>query len=414
MTPLALLTLAAFTSITPANAHVDLGATPGVDARKAYAAELAGDAAGRTSLLADEGSSGFVKGKFTLSDGGPNTLMIGGFIQSRYQANFRDTASSDSDYTGGFQINRARLKFNGSVWDKAFTYNILTELVSSSGSATLLDAEAKYTFENKVYVRAGQFKPMFNREELISDVYQLTAERSTTNSVFSLTRTQGAGVGWSGSQFRAAADIHDGGKALNTEFDSSKEADFAITARADWMYAGDNFKRYDDFTSWRGASYTGMIGAALDWETFGDTGGGAADKEVLGATIDASMEGDGWNAFAAFIYRNTSPDAGEDVTDYGLLAQAGVFVTDQTELFARYDGIFPDDASGPDNFNVVTAGSNYYLSPQSHAAKLTGDVVWYLDAESESALVPTSTNLNLLPDTEGDQVAVRLQLIVLF
>ena len=138
MTPLALLTLAAFTSITPANAHVDLGATPGVDARKAYAAELAGDAAGRTSLLADEGSSGFVKGKFTLSDGGPNTLMIGGFIQSRYQANFRDTASSDSDYTGGFQINRARLKFNGSVWDKAFTYNILTELVSSSGSATLL------------------------------------------------------------------------------------------------------------------------------------------------------------------------------------------------------------------------------------------------------------------------------------
>jgi hypothetical protein len=412
MTPIALLTLAAMTSVTPSDARVDL--TPTADSRQAYAAELAGDASGRTSLLADGDSSGFVKGKFTLSDGGANTLMIGGFIQSRYQANFRDTGNSDSDYTGGFQVNRARLKFNGSVWDKAFTYNILTELVSSTGSATLLDAEAKYTFENKVFVRAGQFKPMFNREELVSDVYQLTAERSTTNSVFSLTRSQGAGVGWSGSQFRAAADIHDGGKALNTDFDSSKEADFAITARADWMYAGDNFKRFDDFTSWRGSSYTGMISAALDWETFGDTGGGAADKEVFGATADTSLEGDGWNAFLSFIYRNTSPDAGSDVSDYGLLAQAGVFVTDQTEVFARYDGIFPDDSSGPDNFNVATAGANYYLSPQSHAAKLTGDVVWYFDAEADSALVPTSTNLNLLPDTEGDQVAVRLQLLVLF
>ena len=412
MTPVALLTLAALASLTPAEARVDLA--PVADGGQAYAAELAGDAAGRTSLLADGGSSGFVKGKFTLSDGGANTLMIGGFIQSRYQANFRDTGNSDSDYTGGFQVNRARLRFNGSVWDKAFTYNILTELASSSGTATLLDAEARYTFENNVYVRAGQFKPMFNREELVGDIHQLPVERSTTNSVFSLTRSQGAGVGWSGSQFRAAADIHDGGKALNTEFDSSKEADVAITARADWMYAGDNFKRFDDFTSWRGSSYAGMIGAALDWETFGDTGGGAADKEVFGATVDASMEGDGWNAFAAFIYRTTSPDAGSDVTDYGLLAQAGVFVTDQTEVFARYDGIFPDDSSGPDNFNVATAGANYYLSPQSHAAKLTGDVVWYFDAEADSALVPTSTNLNLLPDTEGDQVAVRLQLLVLF
>ena len=282
MTPIALLTLAAFTSLTPTDARIDL--TPAADGRQAYAAELAGDAAGRTSLLADGDSSGFVKGKFTLSDGGANTLIIGGFIQSRYQANFRDTGNSDSDYTGGFQVNRARLKFNGSVWDKAFTYNILTELSTAAGSATLLDAEAKYTFENKVYVRAGQFKPMFNREELVSDIYQLTAERSTTNSVFSLTRSQGVGLGWSGSQFRAAADIHDGGKALNTDFDSSKEADFAITARADWMYAGDNFKRFDDFTSWRGSGYTGMISAALDWETCGDTGGGGGMDHFRSAT----------------------------------------------------------------------------------------------------------------------------------
>jgi hypothetical protein len=416
MTPSALMTLAALTWVIPSHARVDLASSCIADARQAHAAELMADASSRTSPLEDDGgSSGFVKGRFTLGDGSANTLMVGGLVQNRFMANFRDRPGTDSDYTGGFQIARARLRFNGSVWDKAFTYNILTELVSSTGSAALLDAEARYTFENRVYVRAGQFKPMFNREELVNDVYQLTAERSTVNSVFSMSRSQGAGVGWTGSQCRVAADIHDGAKALNTDFDGNKEADFAITARGDWMFAGDNFKRFDDFTSFRGSAFSGMIGGALDWETFGDTGGGAPDKEVFGATVDASLEGDGWNVFAAFIYRDSAPAAGPDTSDYGFVAQAGFFVTDQTELFARYDGVFPADASGPDNFNAVTAGANYFLSPQSHAAKLTGDIVWYVDAEADSAIIPApSTNLNLLTDTEGDQVAVRLQLQVLF
>ncbi|MCX5688818.1 MAG: porin, partial [Planctomycetota bacterium] len=357
----------------------------------------------------------FINGKFTLSDGNTNTLNIGGFMQNRYFANVRDTATDSEDFTHGFQISRARLKFNGSIWDKKFTYNIMTELSTSTGSATLLDAEGRYTFDNKMYIRAGQFKPMFNREENVIDINQLTVERSLVNSVFSLSRAQGIGFGWGGEKVRVAADIHDGGSSLNTAFDSSKEADFAITSRVDWMFAGDNFKRFDDFTSFKGSGYAGMLGAAIDWETYGDTGGGAASRDILGATVDAMVEGNGWNAFVGALYRTTSPDAADDVTDWGLIAQLGVFVTEQTELFARYDVVMPDDSDGPDDFSTFTVGANYYVSPQSHAVKVTGDVVYFPDAEANSALIPApARNANLLTDTEGDQFGVRLQLQVVF
>jgi len=383
--------------------------------QRAYEAELLSDAGDRSLLLEDAATSGFIKGKFTLSDGGPNTLNIGGFMQNRYFANVRDNAGDNQDFTHGFQTSRARLRFSGTIWDKKFTYNVMTELASTTGTATLLDAEARYTFENKMYLRAGQYKALFNREELVADMYQLAVERSITNSVFALTRTQGVGFGWTGEKVRFGADIHDGGGNLNTAFDSNKEADFAVTSRVDWLWSGDSFKRFDDFASFKEGEYTGMLGAAIDWETYGDTGGGAPDKDILGATIDASMEGNGWNLFAGGIYRNTTQTAGADVTDYALFIQGGFFVTEQCELFARYDIILPDDADGPDDFSSYTFGCNYYVSPKSHAVKLTGDVVYYPDAEADSALVPApARNANLLTDTEGDQFALRLQLQVLF
>jgi hypothetical protein len=415
MTTLAFLTLASITSsgVTPASLDVTPAAV--TDSHAAYEAELLGDAAEHSSLLADGSTSGFIKGKFTLSDGNANTLNIGGFMQTRYLANFRDRPGSDDDFTHGFQAARARLRFTGSIWEKNFTYSIMTEMATTTGTATLLDAEARYTYDNKVYVRAGQFKPLFLREELVYDPLQLTIDRTVTNAVFTMTRSQGAGLGWAGEQVRVGADLHDGAKNLNTPFASSSEADYAITARADWMFAGDSFKRFDDMTSWKGSAFTGMLGSALDWESYGHTGGGATKQDIFGATVDLTLEGDGWNALVAGVYRNTSPNAGSDVSDWGMIAQAGFFVTDQLELFGRYDGVFPDTADGPDNFNTLTAGANYYLSPQSQAARLTGDVVWYLDAEADSAIIPApSTIIDLLNDTEGNQYGVRLQLQVLF
>jgi hypothetical protein len=79
--------------------------------------------------------------------------------------------------------------------------------------------------------------------------------------------------------------------------------------------------------------------------------------------------------------------------------QAGIFVTDQVELFGRWDGIFWDsdllntDGESADDSHFLTAGVNYYLSSESHAAKFSLNGVYAfnstvepLDADDNSVL----------------------------
>src|SRR5262245_31260684 len=70
---------------------------------RAYQAELLADAATRTSGL-QGASSGYNNGKFSITDGGANTLNIGGYVQARYLMNFRDDQPNNEDFTNGFQI----------------------------------------------------------------------------------------------------------------------------------------------------------------------------------------------------------------------------------------------------------------------------------------------------------------------
>jgi hypothetical protein len=390
-----------------ANAQADAQAT---DTSRAFQAELIADAASHTSMAADAGSgAGWANGKFFITDGGANTLNIDGYIQTRYLMNFRKDQPSHQDFTEGFQMRRTRLIFGGTIWDKHLTYLIQPEFSRSTGNFVLMDAYAKYTWDNGFYARAGQYKLPFLREELVSDTYLLAVDRSAVNATFTQNRSQGAGVGYSDKQFRVMADVSDGFNTLNTDFDSATEADYALTGRGEWMFAGDEFKRFDDATSWKGAGFAGMLGAAAHYQDGGHTGF-TVDRSFFSATADLSLEGDGWNAFVEGVYRNTKVPAGT-TNDYGIVVQGGVFVADQLEVFARYDVIIPDVG---DNFNTVTAGVNYYVSPQSHAAKFTGDVVYYINKTTNTPILgATNTGIDLLP-ADSSQVAVRLQMQVLF
>src|SRR5262245_29965327 len=91
---------------TSALAQLDQPAT--LELSRAYQAELLSDAATRTSEL-QGASSGYNNGKFSITDGGNNTLNIGGYIQARYLMNFRDGQPNNEDFTEGFQLRRTRL-----------------------------------------------------------------------------------------------------------------------------------------------------------------------------------------------------------------------------------------------------------------------------------------------------------------
>lgn len=393
-----------------------LAQSTGLDESRAYQAEMLADAQGRTSLL-QGGTSGYDGQFFMASADGNYRLNVGGQIQFQYVWNNRDDdGADDEENTIGFRNRRVRLNFGGNLFNPDFTYYIQGGFsdVGEEGSFALLDAFGKYEFENGWMLRFGQFKLPLMREELVSSKYQLTVDRSIFNSVFGQGRSQGLEIGTETDAFRFAASFSDGLGTANTDFTSGFEADYALTARAEWKFAG-QWEQFDDFTSWTNSDYAGMIGGAIHWQDGGETAG-TSETEVFQYTIDASVEGNGWNLFGAFAGRHADMDTagGDDEADvFGFLVQGGIFVAPQTELFARYDIVIPDDDTDGDNFSTITAGVNYYFIERSHAAKFTADFSYFID-EQDNAFVAPNSAAGLLPSDDDGQWAIRLQMQVLF
>lgn len=167
-----------------------------------------------------------------------------------------------------------------------------------------------------------------------------------------------------------------------------------------------------------------MVGGAFHWQHMGDTAafsGGVpaavADTDMVSYTVDLSIEGGGWNAFAAFVGRRIDTEGSSALDDFGAVVQGGYFFTERTEGFARWDAVFPDDdrAADDDDFHTLTAGLNHYFIEASHAAKLTVDVQVYLDDQAgSSSVVSSQSGLGTLPSSESGQIAVRVQMQLLF
>jgi hypothetical protein len=343
------------------------------------------------------------------------TMKVGGLIQFRYHANWRSdgtatqpagTISKDDDFTSGFASGKTKLWVKGNAAEN-LEYGIQGDFATSGGSFALDDAFFRYVFSDGFAVKAGQFKLPILREENISDAYQLAAQRSIVNNVFTQGRSQGVQAEFTSDAFSAMVAFSDGIRSRNTDWNSSAESDWALTGRLNYVISGDA-KRFDDFTSGKGESYASMVGAAIHYQGGQDTGDGndaganTATANFLLYTIDAQVEGDGWNAFAAFVGSNTDPEAAgdESTSAYGLLVQAGVFVDNSWELFGRWDSIFADsNADGatldPDAFHFITAGVNYYLIPKKHTMKATFSVIVALNETYDLR------NFNVLAGTGG-------------
>jgi len=382
------------------------GALAGTDTDLALARsyDLANTSASHASLLSES----------NLAD-----LKVSVQIQARYQFNSRDDASTtltspDDDVTTGFVIRRAKVGIEGKVTDNIkgkvkFAFN------RSTGVAMLEDANATWKINDDVSLKFGQFKPAVLREENMSSSKQLASDRSAANKTFNQDFSQGLELQFGGDQWRAKLGFNDGFGNENTPFNSSSEADYGISARAEFLVGDADWGAFKQFTSFRGVTSGGMIGAAVHFETMGDTNPSfTPTTDMTVGTLDFSWVDDGWNAFVAGTWRNM--DTGVlDSDDYAIVAQGGFFVSDQNEIFARWDAVFPDDNNAPsdEDFNSITVGWNHYMVPESHAAKFTLDVAFYLDSTTDS-IVSTSDGHNLLSDSEDGQIAVTAQMQLLF
>lgn len=345
----------------------------------------------------------------------PARIVLSGSIQFRYQANFRDDGGLGgvNGETIGFAMRRAKIAGTMDVTDN-LSGKFQVAFSRSSGDATLEVAEIDWALSDDFTLRAGQFKLPLLREWLVSASRQLASERSAVHGEFTPDYSQAVELAYTQERWRVAAAVSDGINSDNTVFTSAREADFAVTGRAELLLGEAGFKPFGQFTSFRGATRGAMVGVAGHWQTGGDTNPeSASTMETAVLTADLSLVGSGWNAFVAGIWRSMDVGPGAEAEDLGLVVQGGLFVTDDDEVFARYQGFFPDDFAGATDLHGVTAGWNHYFSPESHAAKFTLDVSYWFDAVTPSGIAVSDGN-HLLADTEDGQVAVTAQVQLLF
>lgn len=384
-------------------------------------AELQADAANRTSLSAAAGA-GWDK-NFWISDGGNNSLHVGGTIQTRFNASLRDDSvvGDQDDFTTGFNAPTERIRFWGTIWDKALGYKIQGNFSSENpggGVFTLEDAFGTYDFGNNFVMGWGQWKLPLNRADIVDNEFQQSADRSIASMVFSGTYVQGINGVYTSDMVKVSGGFHDGMSTANTDFTSGSEADYALNVRVDVQAMGNDWDRWNDYTSWKSAKDNGLlIGGALNWQSGGETGG-TADVDALNYTLDVSFEGQGWNLYAAGYGAHIDAGAG-DIDNWGFEVGGGFFFTEQFEAFGRWDGILLDDDAfaGDTDMHFLTVGMNYYVSPESHAAKFTAQVAYSFNETTNlfgGGLVSSDTRTGFLGQADDGEFAITLQMQVMF
>ena len=343
----------------------------------------------------------------TIAQDAPS-VRVTGMLQFRYVINHRDSTPGAKDDAVGFQTRRSKIKFNGTIADR-WKYKLTTSFSRKSGSGTLQTAYVRYMADDGWEFTFGQFKLPYAREDLVSSTSQLAADRSVTDNFFSLRRSQAVRAAWEGETARFAVAFSDGARADKSEFTSTDEADYALTARGEYRFIGDKWSAFKQFTSFPGSPFAAMAGAAVHYQSGGETFN-TTDEDLAGLTADLSVLGDGFNAFAAVLWQRIDPAVGPALENTGLIVQGGWFVDPAWELFARWDAVLSNQV---EDFSTVTVGVNRYLLPESHAVKFTGDVQFFLD-EQASTDAPTSTGSGLRASTRDGQWALRLQVQLLF
>ncbi len=396
------------------------------DEIRAIVSEMLADAETRSSLRSARGGAGYDGGFYIASADDDFRLNVKALLEFRYHLNFHDLDDDDdgdgSEFDSGFSVPRTLLFFKGHVIDPRIFYQIRLNFRRAGGEAVLDDAFVGYRFNDEWSMRWGQGLMAFSREWYRGDIMLQTIERSLVALVFGEQRAQLIDLTYQGDDLEAILTFSDGFRSQNTEFTDDPAA-WAVTLRGEWKIAGGWADVLGAYTSPRGSGFAALVGAAVHFEQ-GENADDAPEQDLLAWTADAMVKGDGWNVFLTATGYHTRDEAGvegADFDEYGAVAQGGVYLTDDLELYGRWTGLFPDDDRTEDDvLHTLTAGLNYYL--HGLAARVSLQAEWFLDGTNDIVIGnfggaggrrPTSTLFNSLP-SDDQQVAVTAQFALLF
>ncbi|MEE2681477.1 MAG: porin, partial [Planctomycetota bacterium] len=191
--------------------------------------DVLADSQSRTSLQDSGMMAGYKAGKgfFLSNSDGSFSLGISGQIQTRWVLNnnpgnnptfnenntgFSGFDNRDQEETSwGFQVRRAKVRFQGNVIDPSWTYAVNGSFEgpdnagqfnngifawgvgtpSNGGTFQFQEAYIAKELDNGITLTFGQFKTPWMREELVDSSQQLAVERSVINEFFNQDRAVG-------------------------------------------------------------------------------------------------------------------------------------------------------------------------------------------------------------------------------
>ncbi|HEX6245599.1 MAG TPA: porin [Polyangiales bacterium] len=341
----------------------------------------------------------------------------GGLLQARYTFNHRPEFQGEAENTSRFSVPRARLIVDGGLTEY-LSFRVRLGVLSD-GSASFEQAYADVHL-GPVSLRGG----IFYLPVSIGDNPGPGDIQALDYSQYQLQTSGGmaAGFGARGEfgRVRVHAVVSNGVRTAFSEFGNSVSARVATTARVEArLLTRDGFRRFDTETSYRGSDLALRLGAAFHYQL------GRQDSSLpKGAfeqyTADVTLEGSGFNVIAAARFIRIHPNEGNTTHDPGWWVQAGAFVHERVELWARYDALYSDGKihtfpSRPDglldNYQGVGVGINGYFVPRTNYAKLQLDFL-YIPRAVANSWASASDNSGLLQTELNRQWTLRTQLML--
>ena len=358
----------------------------------------------RKNLYGDGAMMGWNDGFYMASADGQFGLQIGGLLQQQFMARWQGTNSEDSDsydeWNQSFGMSRAQLNFGGHIhgkgtryyfelgWGRYDPYSLTDQTFLMS--PRMWDAWIEFQLNNETSFKVGQFSLPFSREALVRAPYKMAVFPSLVEYRMGLEQSQGIEIDWNNDDRRFSVAVTNGSPALfQVALWGAQDPTppwnaltmntlYSVTMRHEWKIAG-GWEQFEQFTSPPGSEKGILIGLAGHRQNLEPNTpipvGGFPEQVFWGVTGDVSMQFDGASLFASVTYERMLDFAPllPRVNLFAYVVQGSTYITNQTELFARYEAGGPDEeAIGGDHLQILTVGMNHYIDGQD--VKFTADL----------------------------------------
>jgi hypothetical protein len=254
--------------------------------------------------------------------------MMSGQLQTRWVMNHNASRgdAGESENTWGFQVRRAKVRFQGNVVDPSWTYQlngafegpettangnyaggIDTGVIGvdtnvggtydagstgfgGGGTFVFQEAFIAKELENGLTLTFGQFKSPWLREELVDSSQQLAVERSVINEFFQQDRSVGIMASYATDSWNVAASYNNGQQtALGTSSTrytnfTNNATDWSFSGRFEYKFSGD-WSDFDSFTSAPGDEEAIMVGVAFMGQKYGENASGITSNGTYATSV---------------------------------------------------------------------------------------------------------------------------------